>query len=312
MVQSTILLNSNIPNHINSPTNQPKSSAKSTKDKVFNLINPQIGKNTQKPIISESLGLCKCGRRHLMEAITGTVLQTCLPSFALEPTSSTMEMLKKIHPPRSDWYEEFYASVLNNSMNEYEAEISGYKSQLFEELMRQQAKQVLEIGIGTGPNLKYYATHASMVYGIDPNAKMEKYARKAAASSGLPPENFKFLQAVGEALPLDDASVDAVVGTLVLCSVNDVNRTLQEVKRVLKPGGLYMFVEHVAANDGTALRLLQTVLNPLQQLLADGCHLTRETGSYISQAGFSSVDSSTTYVSSFLFVNPHLYGIAHK
>ena len=88
MVQSTVLLNSNIRNHINFPTNQLKSSTKSVKDKVFNLINPQIGKNTQKPIISESLRLCKCGRRHLVEAIAGTVLQTCLPSFALEPTSS--------------------------------------------------------------------------------------------------------------------------------------------------------------------------------------------------------------------------------
>ncbi|KNA21732.1 hypothetical protein SOVF_040760 isoform B [Spinacia oleracea] len=220
-------------------------------------------------------------------------------------------MLKKIHPPRPDWYEEFYASVLNNSMKEYESEVAVYKSQLFDKL-RGQAKEVLEIGIGTGPNLKYYASDASMVFGIDPNKKMEKYARGAADAAGLSPENFKFVQAVGEALPLDDASVDAVIGTLVLCSVKDVHETLQEVKRVLKPGGLYLFVEHVAAKDQTSQRLLQRILDPLQQLLADGCHLTRETGKYISEAGFSSVDSNTGYISSALFINPHLYGIAQK
>lgn len=246
-----------------------------------------------------------------METIASTLLSTSLPSLALEPNSSSMEMLKQIHPPRSDWYEEFYASVLNYGMKEYEAEVADYKSQLFKKL-RGQAEEVLEIGVGTGPNLKYYASDARMVFGIDPNTKMEKYARGAADAAGLSPENFKFVQAVGEALPLDDASVDAVIGTLVLCSVKDVHRTLQEVKRVLKPGGLYLFVEHVAAKDGTSLKLLQKILNPLQQLLADGCHLTRETGRYISEAGFSSVDSSTGFISSALFINPHLYGIAHK
>lgn len=73
--------------------------------------------------------------------------------------------------------------------------VAVYKSQLFDKL-RGQAKEVLEIGIGTGPNLKYYASDASMVFGIDPNKKMEKYARGAADAAGLSPENFKFVQAV--------------------------------------------------------------------------------------------------------------------
>uniref|UniRef100_A0A803L1S8 Methyltransferase type 11 domain-containing protein n=1 Tax=Chenopodium quinoa TaxID=63459 RepID=A0A803L1S8_CHEQI len=135
-------------------------------------------------------------------------------------------MLNKIHPPRSDWYEEFYASVMNYGMKEYEAEVAGYKSQLFDKL-NGQTKEVLEIGVGTGTNFKYYASDARMVFGIDPNRKMEKYTRRAADAAGLSPEKFKFVQAVGEALPLDDASVDTVIGTLVLCSVKDVPRTLQ-------------------------------------------------------------------------------------
>lgn len=117
---------------------------------------------------------------------------------------------------------------------------------------------------------------------------------------------------VGEAIPLNDASVDAVVGTLVLCSVKEVGQTLQEVKRVLKPGGLYLFVEHVAAKDGTILRLLQSALDPLQQTVADGCHLSRDTGKEILQAGFSSVDLSMAFLSNAFIINPHVYGIASK
>lgn len=73
--------------------------------------------------------------------------------------------------------------------------IAGYKSKLFNEL-RGEAKEVLEIGVGTGPNLKYYSSNARTVFGIDPNRKMEKYARGAAEAAGLSPEKFKFMQAV--------------------------------------------------------------------------------------------------------------------
>ncbi|XP_021746952.1 methyltransferase-like protein 7B isoform X3 [Chenopodium quinoa] len=284
MIHSILVPTSNLPIPFQFSTKNTKSQFKSSSNctkinKDCNLIHTRTGQNPQKPIFLQSLGLCKCGRRHFMETIASTVLHTSLPSlaFELEPNSSS----------------------------------HGYKSQLFDKL-NGQTKEVLEIGVGTGTNFKYYASDARMVFGIDPNRKMEKYTRRAADAAGLSPEKFKFVQAVGEALPLDDASVDTVIGTLVLCSVKDVPRTLQEIKRVLKPGGLYLFVEHVAAKDGTSLRLLQKIFNPLQQLLADGCHLTRETEKHISEAGFSSVNTSTSFISSALFINPHLYGIAHK
>lgn len=85
-----------------------------------------------------------------------------------------------------------------------------------------------------------------------------------------------------------------------------------EVRRVLRPGGVYLFVEHVAAKDGTLLRFLQRVLDPLQQTLADGCHLSRETGDSISKAGFSSVEFDTAILSNATFINPHVYGIAYQ
>ncbi|GAB2280257.1 hypothetical protein Dimus_014899 [Dionaea muscipula] len=269
-----------------------------------------------RPLLSDSFRhcRCKCGRRHLLlQTMAATALLPVPSSTASsEPASSTMVMLDKVHPPRPDWYEEFYASAMSNSMKSYEAEIAGCKSQLFSKL-RGKAEEILEIGIGTGPNLKYYAGDAGVeVFGVDPNTKMEKYARAAAEAAGLPQQNFKFIQAVGEALPFVDSSVDAVIGTLVLCSVADVNRTLKEVKRVLKAGGLYLFVEHVGAKDGTFLRYVQNILDPLQRVVADGCHLTRETGKLIAEAEFSQVDSRIMFVSNASLVNPHVYGIAYK
>ncbi|XAR53279.1 hypothetical protein NMG60_11021764 [Bertholletia excelsa] len=138
-------------------------------------------------------------------------------------------MLNGIHPPRPDWYEEFYTSIMERSMKTYEAKVTKYKSQLFTNL-RGTVETVLEIGIGTGPNLKYYANGSSVyVFGIDPNQKMEKYAHTAAAAAGLPPTNFTFKQVVAEALPVNDASVNVVVETLVLCSVKDVELGLKGI-----------------------------------------------------------------------------------
>ncbi|KAH7835116.1 hypothetical protein Vadar_023015 [Vaccinium darrowii] len=256
---------------------------------------------------------CCCGRRGLIGAIGTTTLLSIPPSNASPSLPDPKAMLKAIHPPRPDWYEELYASALDTGMKSYEAEVAGYKSQLFANV-RGKAETVLEIGIGAGPNLKYYAGDKSgvRIVGIDPNRKMEKYAQAAALNVGLPPADFKFIHAVAESLPLRDASVDAVVGTLVLCSVKDVNMALKEVMRVLKPGGLYFFLEHVAAKDGTVTRFVQGVLDPLQQTVSDGCHLTRTTGNYISEAGFSNVDLKNVFVSNAYFLSPHVYGIACK
>ncbi|KOM45776.1 hypothetical protein LR48_Vigan06g108200 [Vigna angularis] len=235
---------------------------------------------------------CFCGRRHFIEATTlGTTLFPVQPSVATGPYSDYTALLKKFHPPRPDWYEEFYAGVMNSATESYEAEVATYKSQIFSNL-KGKGLRILEIGIGTGPNLSYYASGSDVeVVGIDPNPKMEKYARSSASSAGLPPSNFEFIQAVGEAIPLSDASVDAVVGTLVLCSVKDVDMTLK---------------------DGTFLKFIQRVLDPLQRTLADGCHLSRETGNNISRAGFSDVELNMAFLSSATFINPHAYGVAYK
>ncbi|KAL5100205.1 hypothetical protein RYX36_004532 [Vicia faba] len=257
---------------------------------------------------------CLCGRRHFIEAAATTTLTAATQSAtATNSDSEYTALVNKFHPPKPDWYQKFFAWVLNSFTKSYEAEVGQYKSQIFSILQEKKANKILEIGIGTGPNLSYYASDSNVqVVGIDPNPEMEKYARSSATSAGFPLSNFEFIHAVGEVIPLSDASVDAVVGTLVLCSVKDVDLTLKEVTRVLRPGGVYVFVEHVAAKDGTFLRFFQRVLDPLQQTIADGYHLSRETGDSISKAGFSSVELDMAFLSNATFVNPHVYGIAYK
>jgi ubiquinone/menaquinone biosynthesis C-methylase UbiE len=142
---------------------------------------------------------------------------------------------------------------------------------------------ILEIGPGAGPNLGYYAKDARWV-GVEPNPYMVPYLRKAAEQAGL---KIEIRSGLAEKLPADDQSVDTVVSTLVLCSVSDPARALREILRVLKPGGRFFFVEHVAAPQGTRLRTVQRFIRPLWKRIADGCHPDRETGPAIEQAGFA-------------------------
>ncbi|XVE85839.1 hypothetical protein DITRI_Ditri17bG0123600 [Diplodiscus trichospermus] len=205
-----------------SPLLQPLASLKTTQNN-----SSLAAVNKQQPSLPVPRFCSCCGRRHFLEAATAAFLPI-LPSNASSlPSDDYSDMLNRVHPPRPDWYEEFYASSMDSGMKSYEAEIAGYKSQIFRKL-KGNAKRVLELGIGTGPNLEYYADNKEVqVFGVDPNKKMETYARAAAAAVGLPSKNFQFIEAVAEAVPLDDASVDAVVGTLVLCSVKDVNMALK-------------------------------------------------------------------------------------
>jgi ubiquinone/menaquinone biosynthesis C-methylase UbiE len=121
---------------------------------------------------------------------------------------------------------------------------------------------------------------------------MHPHLVEAMRSLGLPAGQFHIEQgeAAGVRLPAGDASVDAVVSTLVLCSVAHPEDSLQEILRVLKPGGKFVFIEHVAAPGGTRLRTFQNLIQPLWTLVGDGCHPNRETWEIIAQAGFASVE----------------------
>ncbi|KAG9451347.1 hypothetical protein H6P81_011312 [Aristolochia fimbriata] len=271
-----------------------------------------LSQNAPEPPLSSDSRICICGRRHFLEA-SGAALLPIVPVNANASSSSDpMVVINKFRPQRPRWYEEFYALEMAQSMGSFEKEVAGYMTELFSHLKGEDLK-VLELGIGTGPNLKYYAGGSGLtVVGLDPNEQMAKYATAASIEAGLPSSRFNFIRGVAEALPLTDGSMDAVVGTLVLCSVSNVAMSLKEVKRVLKPGGLYLFLEHVAASDGTALRFFQSILDPLQQAVSDGCHLTRETGKEISKTGFSELNINSAMLSKFSLICPIVYGVACK
>jgi ubiquinone/menaquinone biosynthesis C-methylase UbiE len=146
--------------------------------------------------------------------------------------------------------------------------------------------EVLEIGVGTGLNLPLYGPAVRRVRAVEPDGAMLRRARPRAEALPLPIE---IVQGTAEALPADDASVDCVVGTWVLCTIPDPVRALVEVRRVLKPGGTYVFAEHVRS-ETRALAALQHALTPCWRCAAGGCELDRDTLGALQRAGFADLE----------------------
>ena len=163
----------------------------------------------------------------------------------------------------------------------YEGRVAERKRALFAGLHG----DILEIGPGAGPNLRYYPGGVHWI-GIEPNPYMHPYIREAAREANV---RIEIRSGTAERIEAEDSSMDAVVSTLVLCSVRDPAATLQEVLRVLKPGGSLVFIVHVAAPRGARLRRFQDLICPLWKRVADGCHPNRETWVTIEQAGFERV-----------------------
>ena len=183
--------------------------------------------------------------------------------------------------PQAGFAKRIHAWVLAHLNARYEQLVADRKRALFAGVHG----RVLEIGPGTGPNLRFYPSSIRWI-GIEPNPYMYPYLRKAAEEAGL---SIEIRSAIAERFDVEDASVDTVVSTLVLCSVRDPARALQEILRVLKPGGRFLFIEHVAAQRGTTLRWVQNLICPFWKKIADGCHPNRETWKMIEQAGFDRV-----------------------
>lgn len=133
---------------------------------------------------------------------------------------------------------------------------------------------VVEIGPGTGVNLPYFAADARWI-GIEPNPLLCADLR----ALGLDARDGR-----AESLDLEDATADAVVSTAVLCSVRDVDRCLAEARRVLRPGGRFVFIEHVAEERGSLLCVAQRAIRPLCGWCAGGCDPARDTAAAISRA----------------------------
>ena len=132
--------------------------------------------------------------------------------------------------------------------------------------------RVLEVGIGSGLNLPLYAPTVRAVIGLEPSPELLVMARKRALAAHVPVE---LLEASAEAIPLDDASVDTVVTTWTLCTIPNASHALMELKRVLRPSGVLLFVEHGRAPEPGVARW-QDRLDPLWRCVAGGCHLNRK------------------------------------
>ena len=144
---------------------------------------------------------------------------------------------------------------------------------------------VLEIGAGTGRNLDHYREVGRLVL-AEPDPHMRRrLAEKTKSSPGVARE-VEIVAWEAELLACDAASFDAVVCTLVLCSVRDPKQSLEEIRRVLRPGGKLCFLEHVAAEDPSRLAW-QRRAEPLWKVVAGNCHLCRDTAGSIETAGFA-------------------------
>jgi ubiquinone/menaquinone biosynthesis C-methylase UbiE len=141
-------------------------------------------------------------------------------------------------------------------------------------------------------NFPFYGQQADHVYGIDPSAELLQFAKERAHKIPVPVE---LLMGSAEALPLDDKSVDTVVMTFTLCSVNDVAKTLAELRRVLKPGGILLFAEHGRAPEIGVARW-QDRLTPIWKRVAGGCHLNRKPDDLMQSAGFRIESLETGYL----------------
>ncbi|WP_234945194.1 class I SAM-dependent methyltransferase [Anaeromyxobacter sp. Fw109-5] len=183
---------------------------------------------------------------------------------------------------------------------------AGY-GELKRELFGGLPRTIVELGAGAGANFRYLA-RGTHVIAIEPNRHMHGHLRAAAARHGV---TVDVRTAVAERLPLPDASVDAVISSLVLCSVADPGRALAEVRRVLRQGGRFWCVEHVAAREGSAVaRVQRSVKRPWGRLF-EGCDTRRDVGRLLGEAGYASIEARAfTMPTAFVPIRPHLAAVA--
>jgi SAM-dependent methyltransferase len=207
------------------------------------------------------------------------------------------------------WYKRLQAWALSRTNRRYDAMVAEEKRALLPPL----SGTVLEIGPGGGNNLAFLSTSSTSRrdvrwIGVEPNPFFHDRLRARAERLGIEAE---VRAGTAEALPVADRSVDAVISTLVLCSVHDPEAALREVRRVLRPGGRFVFVEHVAAPHGTGLRRAQRALSPVWGAFSDGCHPDRDTGRLIEAAGFTDV-AFRSFRLAVPIMGPHIAGVARR
>ena len=151
--------------------------------------------------------------------------------------------------------------------------------------------RVLEIGVGSGRNLPFYGAAVTQLVGLEPAPKLLEMARHAPH----PETPVDLVEASAEAIPIEDRSIDTVLTTWTMCSIPDVDRAMTEARRVLKPGGKLVFVEHGRAPE-PGVRWWQDRLTPAWRRISGGCHLNRDIADILTRNGFRIDEMRTGYM----------------
>lgn len=168
--------------------------------------------------------------------------------------------------------------------------------------------EVLEVGFGSGLNVAHYPPAVTRLFAVDPATVGRKLAAPRVAASSVP---ISYVGLDGQSLPLPANSVDHALTTWTLCTIPDVARALQEIERVLRPGGSLHFIEHGRSSDSRVARR-QDRLTPLQRRVAGGCRLNRPIDRLIADSGLHLARLETYYLSGLKTVNFSYEGIATK
>jgi ubiquinone/menaquinone biosynthesis C-methylase UbiE len=153
--------------------------------------------------------------------------------------------------------------------------------------------KVVEIGFGSGLNVAAYPPEIEIVYAVEPAEVARRLAEPRIEAGTVTVEHVGL---DGQQIPLDDDSCDAALSTFTLCTIPDVVAALAELRRVVRPGGRFHFLEHGRSPD-VKVATWQRRLEPVQKRLADGCHLTRDPAALVSEAGFELEQVSSRYAS---------------
>ncbi len=193
---------------------------------------------------------------------------------------------QKIFPYLLDW------SLSDSTFNEYRQQV-----------LAEVEGEVLEIGFGTGLNLSFYPDEIHKLITVDNNPGVHKLAQKRIEKSTITVDH-QILS--GENLTMADNTFDSVVSTWTLCSIKKVEQAVKEIHRVLKPGGKFFFIEHGLSNE-PSVQTWQNRLNPIQNVIADGCNLNRNIRSLVEQQ-FNRVDVEEFYADN----TPKFIGYMYK
>jgi ubiquinone/menaquinone biosynthesis C-methylase UbiE len=187
-------------------------------------------------------------------------------------------------PPATDVRHPIFARLYERMAPKFEAKGSAAHR---DELLAGVAGRVVEVGAGTGLNFRHYPPTVMKVVAVEPEPYLRARAEEAAAAAPVP---VTVVDGVADRLPLDDASCDAGIASLVLCSVADQAVALAELRRVIRPGGELRFYEHIRSASPRLARL-QRIVDVARPHLVGGCHTSRDTVAAIGAAGFTVEDA---------------------